>query len=311
MKHNLATLTLATIFLCMSIGARGQNDDPNIRLYYQQINKAELAIVDTQYRSALAHYDTAFQDKGPNGKDIYNAFLLSFYERDTLLADQYFSLLAVNGYKKTYFKDSILQSGFYAYVSRNYDSLYDVGKRSPKYELAQYLNRFEKKDQDIRKQEARDDNAIRAVDLQNRDSLVWFNNTYGFPGFVTVGFFEDEGNSAAFSGTFWMVMWHRRPISKEDRDMMLKEVKKGNFRPDDYSILVDDNAHRALYGSFLPKKGYNQNQRKEINRHRAEIYLESLEDFEKKLTYSFKRKDFVFYNIFYKPFNEHLQDRTK
>lgn len=283
--------------------------------YYVHVNDAEMFITDGRYSDALAFYDIAFQNKLPNAKDLYNAYVASFLVKDTVRTISYFNQLALYGLKKGGFERSkfgksipdIASDPFYQYISKDYDSLNEVAQKSAFPAYVKKLNDIYSKDQKAR--ETNQKLNIYFADSLNMIELGKFIKTSGFPSFQKTGFFETCRNSPMNPSTAWVIMWHHRGKNTALDKVMLEAVKNGEFPPDDYAIIADQKKN-LYYTSILKVKQADLDET-EINKKRAEIYLESLGDYRKKLEFQFKDRRFILVQFMALAFNFGEKDTRK
>lgn len=79
--------------------------------YYPAVNRAELAIVRSDYAAALREYQTAFAAaQGGFARDYHNAALCALYLKNEALVFGYFEKLALKGLPETYFTDTLFRA---------------------------------------------------------------------------------------------------------------------------------------------------------------------------------------------------------
>lgn len=272
--------------------------------YYANKNKAEEAILDSNYTLAFQCYQKAFTFKEPNGRDLYNAFITAYMQRDSSKIKEWFNQIILHGQELKKFElgnyiKAIKQDALYQWVSADYDSLRKIALNSNMHQLALSLDSILNDDQKVRpdkpgKPQIPEERIIMAhVDSLNCERLKIFIQRYGFPDYQKVGLFDSalEGKIDGLS-TFSLVAWHTRRIYKGLNEMALEAVKKGDFPPDNYALMVDAQDGKDMYMVILPKDPNNSNNKFNlppntaiINQNRHKIYLEDLQVFRRKLIY--------------------------
>lgn len=293
-------LSLGLLILgCYQAGAK--SGAKKIKSYYALINKAELSIVDSNYGAANNFYKEAFQFKNVNDKDLFNAEIVSYMVKDTTFAIQNLNALANYGMKKMVFEGSnwgetIKNDSFYHFISKDYDSTFQKGERSPLANYGKQLLPFYEKDQTIRMRNSKATKEERTrSDKENIIELQKFIGANGFPSFQRTGFFDKGGFSIQMFGTFYLLLWHTRPSKTTLDKIMYDAVIRGEFSPEKYAFIID---HRNDQDSnkyniiFEGQPNLSKQKETEINKERAKIYLEPLEDFKKKFAYCGKDNRF-------------------
>ncbi|WP_448635428.1 hypothetical protein [Pedobacter panaciterrae] len=284
--------------ICFCFGyslSYGETKQDSIKLYYSNKNKAELAIIDSNYSEALVFYKKAFSYKQPNARELYNSFVVAYLLKDTINTQNFYNALALHGLEKEKFELSknfgrtIVKDDFYIYISRNYDSLYQRSAKTQMPKWGRILDSLYKVDQRVRS--TKSDN-IASVDSLNRTFLSKHISKHGFPGFNQVGFYDKMLGGQAYSPTtFWFVMWHARYQYVALDNVAFQGVMSGDFPPEDYALLMDTKEDPVYY-SILKKevvdgkiKFLTPLDEKYIDEKRAVIFLDKLSDFKKKLNY--------------------------
>lgn len=263
-----------------------------VKQYYEYINKAEMAIVYNRLDSANIYYNKAFDFKYPNGKDLYNAFLAAFYIADYRIARKYANELAYKGMAKSYIKDSLLNPELYHYVLSQYDSFQNIGRHSKMYDLAQKLRTIFNEDQAARKDidESKKAEVQREVfqqvakaDSINIERLKRYIDTFGFPSFEQKGFWLTSAPNSP--GVLWLVLWHFRPNPTTLDSLVHNAVLEGRFPPVDWATIISCRKNARDYGYNMDiwrKNSYSVDELNRINKSRAAIYLDPIEDYKMK-----------------------------
>lgn len=292
--------------LLNSLGSNAQSayrKDSLVEKYYFYQNKAELSIVDSNYKEALVLYNLAFKYKSPNCRDVYNASKLALILNDTLTAKKYLENLAIHGLSKRVLenfigKDFLSQHKLYYYFSKEYDSLLALYEKSEKPKLNTILDSIYRRDQAPRKVQYTNE-SLRIADDKNVDSLIFFINNYGFPSDDLVGLATPCGG-IGFGGIYEFVHLHMRGRTVSYFDSIgLKAVMEGIYPPDEFALNYDFKFYPRKYATLIPEWTHNYNKTEHlpleiINKNRAELYLESLEDYKKKLLFMQNQKPYWF-----------------
>ena len=125
---------LVFIFLIQASFVFGQKNNP--RKYFDNINKAELSIIDSNYAMACTYYKTAFNylDE-PFGKDLSNFLICGFYTDDSVVLQMcypkfierkynygYFSKIYKSSKVASYWMDIINGSGIKSIIDTNFNN---------------------------------------------------------------------------------------------------------------------------------------------------------------------------------------------
>lgn len=157
-----------------------------------------------------------------------------------------------------------------------------------------FLDSIGKRDQAVRNTDYNKEKWI-AADKANIDSLIWFSEKYGFPSYDLVGF-ADPGGGIGAGGTYWLVYWRQRGTAIEAFDSLgLKAVMEGNYPPDEFAMVYDFKRYPSRYSMLIPDIAEMDNEKdhftiKSINNFRAAIYLETVEDYKRKLLFMQQQK---------------------
>ncbi len=286
-----APLGLLAALLLMScpINAKSHTDEDSIRQYYVLINKAELTIVDSNFNEAINLYDSAFQFKRPNPLDLHNALCATAQIQDCKNGRRYLEKLAHLGYR---IRKSLLNNNTFwnctaaglAEISDKVTSDYLLSAVSLK------LDSLIKADQDVRDAEKTDYEQMAKVDGEVRQSLY---NLLKTEEFIKVEPGMTYGNAGNEYSTLWLVRWHERGRPSILDSIILANVLLGNYDPAVYASLtsVDDNSKYGIY--YNPLRKWSDKERKIINQNRSKIYLEPLEDYEKKIVMQLKTETLI------------------
>lgn len=314
MKTSILLFLTAILF---STHVNAQHYNKKVALYYQYKNKAELAIIDSNYLQANQFYQQAFALKFPFPTDLNNAFIVSYMTQDSVLAQKYYNNLVLHGWKKEhmekskYFFDQIIKQPFYLYLSRNYDSLWDLAIHSEMPIRAKEMDSIHAIDQAARSngENMTDKAYFEQIKKGDQKAIVLFLQhiqKHGFPNFNQIGFYDGIGMHPFAPGTPFIMYWHQRGPSNFLESLFYNAVMNGDLIADQYAITADKAKER--YYMVLPKfehldSAQIKSKLAVINKERAKIYLESIEDYSRKLVFQAKNKQFYFVNFFTFAFN--------
>ncbi|MFA7081080.1 MAG: hypothetical protein WC135_00555 [Bacteroidales bacterium] len=305
---------LVFIFLIQASFVFGQKNNP--RKYFDNINKAELSIIDSNYSKACDYYKTAFKylDE-PFGKDLSNFLIWGFYTDDSVVLQMcypkfierkynygYFSKIYKSSKLASYWMDIINGSSIKSIIDTNFNN---------------YISELMVLDQKYRSMESVD-NIIFIQDSINMKNLYEYmqkNNV--FLEEKTVGNYANAQNN--INGEILLLHYSQSAqFIKNPINLNLREkVLEGKFDPMFYAHLCDYRGYGLdgnleIIGCMTPIYGVNtfvkaeldtvnfvfllkevvypkftKKELKQIDKRRKEIYLCSYEDFVKKMEYEF------------------------
>ena len=283
------------LFLITIIHASAQHktDTNLVRKYYAHINSAELNIIDTNYDMALLEYQTAFNLKYPNGKDLYNAFVASYYLKDTANAYRYYNWLAYHGMKRGYFSDSTSNPDFYKFVTASHDSSgaagyakLDVGA----VEFWDIVDEFTRKyrtytpeyfmNKEVFKEKAKE------MDALNRENIIGFIESGGKYGFEEIGFWTKNSGPHVGNSPFYNHIYHTKSYDNNLLDTYKELCLKGKLDLMDFISIHARSFKATVFAKNYGLRLYNQDLDKEdtrdIDRLRKKMYLSPLSDYYKR-----------------------------
>jgi hypothetical protein len=295
-----------------------KNKLKNIREYYRLINDAELLVIDSNYLEAKQKYINSFQLNCPFAKDIYNAFLCSYYTKDSTCALKFINNLAYHGFKKFYFFDSLYDPIFYKYIFKDFDSCYNVGFKNANHKMIQFIDSILFDDRNARLS-PNYLNLIAKVDSVNIDKLISFIKCNGWPNYNKIGLWCYESNPIMDNFPFLLILHHNRRNTDKYDKLLLSEIKVGNMRSDHFAAII---FHR---NSFIEKYFIDYNlflniwqmgvlntkERSIVNVNRKNMYMVNLINYSKKFQFqyinninwgaNFQKSSFRFLNYFLIP----------
>lgn len=274
------------------LNAQPRKERIRVRQYYDLINEAELMLIDSNYNKALAIYKSAFSKKFPNDKDLYNAFILSYFTRSEVLCRKYLLQLAFLGMDRSLFPDTTQDPKFHKLISSGFDSSYNAGGKSKIFTYAMQLREIGKEDQVVRKEVAQNPKLKNDRDFQGRlkrsDSIILSQITQfilknGFPSFERKGFWD--GSSPNNPSIIFWIIYHQRPNSTSIDKMVYKAVLDGDYRPDEWATLIsyrDDERDYCYNIRFWKPLSTVVKDSSAVEASRSIIYLEPINDFKRK-----------------------------
>lgn len=252
--------------------------DSSVRKYYVLTNKAELSIVDSNFKEAIKYYEAAFQIKTPNTKDLHNAYCASTFVKDCEKGRKYLEQLAIKGYRVP---ESLYEnSAFFDCTAYGLKSKADKATEDFKYSvIGKKLDSLEREDQAVREAENPDFNKMKQVDAAVIKSLYHILQNESFTHVETGMWYGNPGNDYS---TLFTIRWHGRGAASIIDDILLANVLKGNYDPGVYASLTSFNSNTTYGIYYNPSKIWTSEEIKIINKNRQSIFLEPISDYEKK-----------------------------
>ena len=310
LKYQNSTLMLKFVLL-LFLGARLYGQTGNLRSYYENINLAELAIIENNLDQAAKYYKAAFNSGYSFPKDKYNDFRVSYLLKDTLQSVDCFNYLANLGQDKTKFiqyffqVDSLVYDPYMEFVTHDYDSTIKKANLRSKHALASKLNKIYQMDQ-LCRQENISTNDLWRCDSNVLEKMYDYIDSFGFPSADKVGLLEQIVIQAPNSGAFDWLVWHCRGRNElRLYDIGRYYVHKGLYDARKFSrgfaYLSND------YYVLLPRQALTYAELEEVNKRRAGIFLEPLQDYARKIKFQKNngayRKDFYLVDFFVSAYN--------
>jgi hypothetical protein len=303
MKHLLLSLVLIFGFF---LTGKGQTPD-FIKVYYPAINNAELAITTQQYSDALIYYKRAFKSvESGFARDYRNAILCAIQSKDDAFAFQYLEKLVLKGMDKYYLEDKVFESlrskKAWAKLMNSYDRLHKESLKRINGEYLRELSAMGDRDQFFRAKEGSYKlygDTIAKIDLENVLRFQQLVGDYGFPSEDLIGAFISEQNAP-----YNIVLHHHAQNLSNKKykyltapsldQIIVQAAQTGKCSPGHAGFLLslqnDPSLNYCAWGInqvsvngairpyYLLDK-IPDNQWDKINALRAEIGLESLDDF--------------------------------
>lgn len=289
-KSNLYRYSLSFIVVYLSIITTIQAKTPKlpgidtVRNYYALTNKAELAIVDSNFKEAIIHYEAAFRFKTPNAKDLHNAYCAAALIKDCKNGRFFLEKLAHLGYRIP--ETLIDNADFWDCTAKGLKVIADkVRKEFKSGSIGLQLDSLYKEDQSLRGEEKTDYEKMAKIDAAVLQSLYNILRKERFTDVETGMWYGNPGNDYS---VLWLVRWHAHGGTSILDSILLENVMKGNYDPSVYASLIflENNAKYGIF--YNPGRKWTDKERKIINENREKIYLEPLEDYEKKVAMQLK-----------------------
>jgi hypothetical protein len=313
--------------LLFSLGVRlAVAQDVNfVKVYHPFINKAELLVVDANYKDALENYQKAFSVV-PRGfmKDYFNAAVCATYLGDATNTYKYLLEVAGKGISLDFIKDETAFMGIQQDPSwRNFEKEYLVKKREFDLKinkgLKDKLAKVVERDQwfRVRGAEAFAD-TIMKVDRRNATELDYVFDRYGFPGEDQIGC--GDGGMPIIQYPFYTVIRRQTPENQTINfsNYLMTAVRNGRITPHSathimatingndvffaryvFKILTDEPL--AMQGkSFAAKlnkwvfRQIDVTDEQRINEMRLQNGMETLAEYRKKIIFALNDNRFLF-----------------
>jgi len=330
MRNISRLILLTTCLFCITFSFNSFAQKNNPRKYFNNINKAELAIIDSNYSKACSYYKKAFHYLNePYGKDLNNFLVCGIYTDDSVALQMCSPFFIRRNYDyDTYsntYKDKKLSNYWMFLIEKsNIKSEVDTN-------FVGFINDLMSKDVNSRKVDIIDGEVIprdkTGYGIFDQDSLnmallidyMKINNVeFNEKTVSSNGMYNIYYSTKNITGQLLLIHYAQSAhLRQKPLSLNLKEkVLLGDFDPQLYAHLVDyrgygldgleANFQNDKYGvrtSLLMNKDgtltlkypqYNKKELKERNRNRRGIYLCEYKDFIKKLSYEKKRWDIIY-----------------
>lgn len=288
-----------------------QKSETSLNAYFKNTNRAEVFIIEENYKAANESYKEAF--KATNGilfgNDLFNAFLSSLYAEDYVLCSKYIDSMAYYGVKKELINHRIKKEGKEAFltIGTNYDSIQQIGKNNMDQEWLRRSDSFVMVDQDIRKKRKASANIkdLAALDSINFNAFLTAIEKFGFPTLQKIGFYAESSSDPLVTNAFSLLLWHQRGAVFNEiiENKLVQYVQNGWLLPYDYVVARPE---KYQYYGLVPTNDMSVKEIEKINRHRQNIRMESVEEYKAKMNKKFKVEGisvisqipFNFHNVF-------------
>lgn len=317
LRYGLCFLLLFGAFI-----SKADAETDYVKAYYPSINKAELSVVSKDYEEALQYYQEAFgQVKEPFAKDIYNATACAALVGNDKLAFDYLEKLVLKGVEFSYIERQeafapLVEHKRWKKFKRRYPKNRRKYERQADLDVRADLDELYARDQYFRRAKGGlrvYGDTLRKIEAANVATLMDFIKKYGYPGESLIGVADTLEDLPRFS-----IVIQRQTRAKKGFDfspVLKAAVTEGKLSPHAASYLMDQQMGANAYRSkvfvkvncrskacqeamaqskmdrYLTEK-ITEEQEEEVNALRAELGLESLKDYKKKVLYSLEDKRF-------------------
>ncbi|WP_345157023.1 hypothetical protein [Pontibacter saemangeumensis] len=279
-------------------------------VYHPLINVAELNIVRGEYADALSAYKQAFASvPTPFARDYYNAAVSAVQLQDEKQAFGYLEQLVLKGVSLPYLErqqvfDSLRTTKAWKKFERQYPKNRSKFEETLNKELRADLDELYARDAYFRLAEGGlrvHGDTIRKIETANVENLLAWIEEYGYPGEQLIGVADTLEQLPRFS-----IVIQRQTKARKGYDfteILTKAVKEGRLAPQPVAYLLDQQAGKGLYGSkafvtvnctrckeqekpqrYLVEK-MSEEELERINKRRAPLGLEPLDDYKKKVLF--------------------------
>lgn len=312
-KSNLKIFILIFIFVLFGINDLFSQND-SIRTYYEEKYKAEMLIIDSNYKEASTSYQNAFQFLLPFPRDLFNAVLVAGIAEDSAFAKDCYHKLMLLGF----LTEDLMKTDGMKYLDavnnpfviwlQDDQQLYSYEYTlSAKPKVRSIIDSLLTIDQKYRGGQSVD--TMIYYDSMNIAFIKNYTAKNGFPGYYQRGG-PDSISSFPFSmNVFWIIHWHQRGYNSDLDTILLQAVLDGKYEPDNYAMCLGLKENVPLYhellenpwatllyiknkeplpeGNFLDQIKNNTLDIVTINKNREAIYLDKFEDMLQKARYEY------------------------
>ncbi len=324
-------LLLGLLFCpCLLQCTFAQIPEGTLRTYYQLLNLAELSVTESKYPEALQQYQQAFSLHKPiAAKDIFNAALCAALSKKEKEKQDLLLQLAGKGVMLTSLKkDSITypilfqgKSTQIHKLSEAYEKSYQQGLRQFNTPLRDSLTLLYDCDQHFRRMKDSYKvygDTIKKIDIANDRLLYQLITRYGYPSEDMIGANQNMHPRLNFD----IVIWHQTSLNfiRGYAPILAEAVKKGRIDPHRAAELIQNQSGNGdmyrtmILSRYVCEKGcsdslvhyikgklfYSMLQKEnteKINKNREELFLESIDDYTKKVLFDLKDNRFAFYYV--------------
>jgi hypothetical protein len=256
---------LVIIFSLLIITARGQKYID----YFNQSNEAEYLLSQGNYDGARGIYskmEKKFKRLKP--KDDWYMGLMNYFQKDSANGAKYMVKCAEHlGWPQAMlleFQKKYPQLNISNSTLKEVEKIEKEKTAQKKKSVSDTLKYFTDQDQNNRRNLAAIDSA---GDLKLQKLMLKYFKDNGIPDMLLYG------------DNFAVVFLHitNQELLKEYKELLMKQVKKGNVYPWYYTSMVDRDMEArtgtSMYNSFAYKKGYSKEDIEKFNKNRKEIGL--------------------------------------
>ena len=328
MLLHLKSFTYRTYLLLLLLLASGAGTQAlaadYVQVYYPQINKAELLIVQQDYAGALDAYQKAFAAvPRPFARDHYNAAVCAMLTDDQKRAIHYLEKLVEAGVSMEYLEQQEVFQPLQAQKSwkkfvKKYPKRRKEFREKTDLDLRADLDELWARDQYFRQAKGGlrvHGDTLRKIEAANVKSLLTWISQRGYPGEQLIGVADTLEQLPRFS-----IVIQRQTVAKNGFDfssILTQAVHEGKLNPHAAAYLMDQQQGKNLYKSKIlmkvscskPKdckgdeemeqmtKTYmteklSDTEEQQVNERRAALGLESVADYRAKMRYALEDRRF-------------------
>jgi hypothetical protein len=324
-NYNFSMRFLVVLVLCSITFFSSAQEVNFVKAYYPSINKAEMYVVEGNYKDAFDNYQQAFAAV-PRGfmKDYFNAAVCATYLGDASNTYKYLLEVASKGISLDFIKSETAFMGIQQDANwREFEKQYLAKKR----EFDQKINKNVKdkltkiveRDQWFRVRDAQAfADTIKKVDSQNASELDYIFDRYGFPDENMIGC--GEGGMPIIQYPFYTVIRRQTPENQTVNfsNYLLTAIRQGKISPHSAThIMATINGNDVFFARhvfkimtdeslamqdkpFAPKlnkwvfRQIDKEDEQRINELRLQNGMETLADYRKKILFSMNDNRFLF-----------------
>lgn len=293
MRNKLFLSIICSYFILLnSNGVMSQTTQENIHSYYKFIYLSENEILNENLIKSDSLYSIAFKYSYPRSKDLYNAFLVSYYLNDSTKSLIYAKELVVNGFNSSNLCDSLINPKLCKILQFNLQqSIFKINK-SCDTNFNKFCEDLFNDDQKGRT-ESGNSETQQLIDFRNFQQLKQFIISNEYPTFKTYGFCNKFANPLSICPIFEIILWHNRfTLDNEFIELLTQNLLNGKIQPNEFiKISIAHNPTSIIYG-LKPWKiiTMSESQKILINQKREMMLLDDLEDYYNKYQYHLKNK---------------------
>ena len=281
------------LFLFLPNSSLFSQNDNFIKNYYPYINKAEISIIDSNFKEAYINYEKAFKNvQSPFVKDIHNALICSIKLRYKESIYIHLKQMANKGLpfenliKNNYLKNYIQGNNLRKFYIQNY-------KDKKNNDLILKLETLLNSDQIIRKLPNVTKKQIWSQDSINAKNLLDLFSIYGFPNEEEIGYKGVLPNEDLYS----LIIIHQNQLTGvfNFSEILFKNVLLGRILPNTALLLMFFQEKSDSLGfEYTSFKSILNFEIKKINKYRENWGIDNIENYSTKSKFSKINKNFEF-----------------
>ncbi len=311
------------LLLCSVLFAKAEENPDYVKVYFPTVNQAELSILEKDYAKALAYYEEAFKAvPSPFAKDIYNAAVCATLVQDQKKTFEYLDKLLLKGVSLPYLQrqqafDTLQTTKQWEKFAKSYPKRRRQYKRKVDLDIRADLDELYARDQYFRQAKGGlrvYGDTLRKIEASNVEALLKNIKKHGYPGESLIGVADTLEELPRFS----LVIQRQNKLNKghDFTDVLVQAVHEGKLRPHAAAYLIEQQNGRNLYrskalvkvkcenpkdcsGKKKPKyigrylvEDLGKEEEERVNKLRAELGMEELSEYRKKVRYSLQDKRF-------------------